>query len=153
MSMIKLPLALCLLAVPISVSAGGDNENVYRRMNIFNVLGYNDRELDEGTYKVSANAGNTAPGGFARNMALYRASEITFQHGYEYVQVIDAKAKIQITTRGTATSRMEIVEIVIRPSHAPEAPQDCKAKEPRNCVTFSASKIMSVIGPSLGLPK
>lgn len=152
----NLILTAILLASPYVATAHNRVHDEYNQMGMSATglgEGYKDKLQSDGTYKITANSGPRDDYHFARDMALYHSAEIVTQLGYEYFQVIDAKFKIGVSGLNVIPTGFESVQLVIRPSHTTEAPQDCKAKEPRNCVALSAIKIMSAIRPSLNFPK
>lgn len=144
--------AAALAACGSAASARSGLATKYGPMSLFG--GYSDKQVEPGVWRVSARSNGPAGEGFARSMVAYRAAEILSAQGFSYVQVLDQKGDMTVLgRRGDAFQRPlnEHVVVTVRGAYSPAPPADCRAKEPRSCITYSAAGVMTQLRPLLDI--
>jgi hypothetical protein len=144
--------AAAMAAWSSAASARSGLASRYGPMSLFG--GYSDKQVEAGVWRVSARSNGPAGEHFARNMAAYRAAEILAAQGFAYVQVLDQKGDMTVLgRRGDAYQRPlnEHVVLTVRGAYSPVQATDCRAKEARACVTYSAAGVMTQLRPLLDI--
>jgi len=138
--------AALLIALPTAAAAGlWPPARTYKKMDMFG-NGYKDSVQKDGTWRIVANARPVDGPEFGRDMAFYRAAEMTTAAGQSHFQILDMQASTMKVYGGDAKYT---VKLIVRPSDSAEAPSDCRAKDRTVCVTLVAELIRARIGPTL----
>jgi hypothetical protein len=138
--------ALCLLAAPTLASAGLiPPPRTYRPLDMFG-NGYKDKLQEDGTWRIVANSRPYDGPGFASDMALYRAAQLTTASHHSHFQILDATGTLGT---GMYVRGRETIKVIVRPADSAAPPTDCRAKQPRTCLTMEAAETIARIGPTL----
>jgi hypothetical protein len=135
-----------LLSLPAGASAGLlPKPRTYRAFDMFD-NGYKHSVQKDGTWRIIANARPLDGRGFAQEMALYRAAELTRESGHTHFQILDATGSVGtgLYVRGRETTRL-----IVRPSNDASPPLDCRSRSSHICVTVEAEPLIARIGPTL----
>lgn len=108
--------------------------------------GYKDTVQKDGLWRIISNGRPYDGPGFALDMALYRAAELTVASGHKYFQVIDGNMTVGV---GLYVRGRESIKMIVRPSDDASPPPDCRLSRPENCFTKNAEDILKQIGPTL----
>jgi hypothetical protein len=156
---------ICLLSAPATAMAGLiPKARTYRQMDGFD-NGYKEKVQPDGTWRIVTGSRPTIDGvGFAQEIALYRAAELTVASGHSFFQVLDAvgtktffggrrtlfSSKNQILSPAKdETPVRETMKLIIRMSDQSGPFTDCRSKEVSNCITVDAAPLIERIGPTL----
>jgi hypothetical protein len=138
--------ALFLIAAPTAATGGlVPAPRTYRPLDLFG-NGYKDKLQKDGTWRIVANSRPFDGPGFAKDMALYRAAELTTAAGHSHFQILEASGTIGT---GMYVRGRETIKLIVRPTDSAAPPTECRAKQPRACVTLEAAETIARIGPTL----
>lgn len=141
-----------LLISCASTSGSSPLATKYQKASFIGTGGYRDKEISADEWTISADANGVTRQGFAQDMAMYRAAELSKSKGFAYFQILKQTGSTRMIGIGTPTDYSgQNLEIKIKGINNPDSPISCEAKVASLCMIVSVDKIMSTLSAALNI--
>ncbi len=126
----------------------------YRRPILGMGGGYSDKQVGEGTWKVTFGTNAYTPRGYALNAAIYRSAELARNAGFPYFQVVRSSLVIGSFSIGYGYASPvgnhyggEGVYLTVRGVQSPDDELKCENDKGAGCMTLSTEEVLREIEP------